>query len=377
MIGPPDDEIEEKIKSNEIRPLILELHPEHRGYTVTLPGRNCVDYHTRVFTYDDDFEFLQYVENNELPSILIDLIEKFCLGTVFYKGCVAINVREYRNAKPEHQTPSPEHRTTILRPTVQSLTDDLNRLLYDDQSMNFSIDQKNSLESEFWKLISKNLCFEKSIGSIKAINNSTGPSLSKYYERKRKRRAETEILLENDLKTFKFVSSKKLDVQATVTPTKPAAASHVGGQWKPMLPSARTPMEIAEKRLNAINEIKLDDHRIVVEEYLIEFTTAPNLNDNAARCFKTKIVISRRNSDWIYVGDLIMERGDSAGDSQVRSNFALGSEWQAQLYIKQYLDMVSEGGRRSLTLTRMVPGKPPQVIPVFGFISFETNQKVF
>lgn len=376
MIGPPGEEIEEKIKSKEIRPLILNLYSPDRGYSVTLPGLNCVDCKTRDFSYEDDYEFLEFIENNELPMVVIDLIEKYCVGNVFYKGCIAVEVRDYRTgdagSSPPTTSEACESKMYFLRPTVQSLTDDLNGLLNED-SLELNVEERKKLESSFWKLISNNLCFETTPGTSRRDAAFETSYCSRVLSRKRKMRSEIELINENELKSFKFIKSCSLtrrDASPVVDLLKPANSQT--SQWKPMLPSTKTPPEIADKRLSTLVETDIDDSRTLIEEYQIEFASTPTPNAaELARCNKTKIVISRRKSDWVYFGELIVERNE---EMPVRSNFLIGTEWQSKLYISQYLDMVSEGGRRSLTLTRLTPGKPAHVLTSKPGSSFTSNR---
>jgi hypothetical protein len=69
---------------------------------------------TMRWSYEED-EFLRYIDNEELPPVLVDLLEA-SNPELFYSGCVIAEVRDYRQA-PQHHIYDTHH--VLLRPTTQ------------------------------------------------------------------------------------------------------------------------------------------------------------------------------------------------------------------------------------------------------------------
>jgi hypothetical protein len=68
---------------------------------------------TMRWSYQED-EFLRYIDNEELPPVLVDLLEE-STPELFYSGCIIAEVRDYRQAFQHiHDT---HH--VLLRPTTQ------------------------------------------------------------------------------------------------------------------------------------------------------------------------------------------------------------------------------------------------------------------
>lgn len=53
---------------------------------------------TKMWPYEEE-ELLEYINNEELPLVLIDMLEKKC-SYLFYSGCVIAEVRDYRQLFP-------------------------------------------------------------------------------------------------------------------------------------------------------------------------------------------------------------------------------------------------------------------------------------
>ena len=70
---------------------------------------------TMRWPYHED-ELLRYIDNEELPPVLVDLLEVSSLE-LFYSGCVIAEVRDYRQAFP-HFVFDAHH--VLLRPTTQA-----------------------------------------------------------------------------------------------------------------------------------------------------------------------------------------------------------------------------------------------------------------
>jgi hypothetical protein len=70
---------------------------------------------TMRWPYQED-ELLQYIDNEELPPVLVDLLEA-SNPELFYSGCIIAEVRDYRQAF-QHYNCDTYH--VLLRPTTQA-----------------------------------------------------------------------------------------------------------------------------------------------------------------------------------------------------------------------------------------------------------------
>lgn len=69
---------------------------------------------TPTWPYEEE-ELLSYIDNEELPVILLDLLESEH-SMLFYSGCVIAQVRDYRQAYPSFVC---DTHHVLLRPTNQ------------------------------------------------------------------------------------------------------------------------------------------------------------------------------------------------------------------------------------------------------------------
>jgi hypothetical protein len=76
------------------------------------PTDNIIE--TMRWPYQDD-ELLQYIDNEELPPVLVDLLEA-SNPELFYSGCIVAEVRDYRQAFQHYNC---DTHYVLLRPTTQ------------------------------------------------------------------------------------------------------------------------------------------------------------------------------------------------------------------------------------------------------------------
>ncbi|XP_071950979.1 transcription factor SPT20 homolog [Antedon mediterranea] len=96
------------------RCLIVNLYPANQGYSLMLPGKEITESETVKLPYAES-EFLDFIDNEELPPILVDLIEH-SHPFLFYNGCIIAEVKDYRQSLTGQSYAS---RHVLLRPTQQ------------------------------------------------------------------------------------------------------------------------------------------------------------------------------------------------------------------------------------------------------------------
>uniref|UniRef100_A0A673LYQ0 Spt20-like SEP domain-containing protein n=1 Tax=Sinocyclocheilus rhinocerous TaxID=307959 RepID=A0A673LYQ0_9TELE len=156
----------EKLASQEsVSCLVVNLYPGNEGYSLMLRGKNGSDSETIRLRYEET-ELLEYLDAEELPPILVDLLEKSQVN-IFHSGCVIAEVRDYRqsgNAK----MPTYQSRHILLRPTMQTLICDVHAMTSDHHK--WTQDDKLQLESQLILATAEPLCLDPSI-SVSCTTN--------------------------------------------------------------------------------------------------------------------------------------------------------------------------------------------------------------
>ncbi|KAI5641112.1 spt20 family domain-containing protein [Phthorimaea operculella] len=127
--------LEKLIATYNLNTLIVNLYPGNKGYSLSLKVNGSTQYiyppdgstssqeetliETPRWPYEEE-ELLSYIDNEELPVILLDLLESehSCL---FYSGCIIAQIRDYRQAYPSFLC---DTHHVLLRPTNQSIITD-------------------------------------------------------------------------------------------------------------------------------------------------------------------------------------------------------------------------------------------------------------
>lgn len=142
--------LEKLVARESLNTLILNLYPDKNEYSFSLRmgsivddlnvGNNldklpnvsiyCVlrnvisnceifqslsDEDTIKTTWHPDNELLKYIDNEELPCILVDILEQDH-QELFYSGCIIVEVRDYQQSNSQVFC---EKRHVLLRPSVQ------------------------------------------------------------------------------------------------------------------------------------------------------------------------------------------------------------------------------------------------------------------
>ncbi|XP_061103475.1 transcription factor SPT20 homolog isoform X2 [Conger conger] len=149
----------EKLVSQEtVSCLVVNLYPGNEGYSLMLRGKNGSDSETIRLPYEEA-ELLEYLDAEELPPILVDLLEKAQVN-IFHCGCVIAEVRDYRRSA-NAKMPSYQSRHVLLRPTMQTLICDVHALTSDHHK--WTQDDKLQLESQLILATAEPLCLEPSL----------------------------------------------------------------------------------------------------------------------------------------------------------------------------------------------------------------------
>uniref|UniRef100_A0A673MBQ8 Transcription factor SPT20 homolog n=1 Tax=Sinocyclocheilus rhinocerous TaxID=307959 RepID=A0A673MBQ8_9TELE len=157
--------LEKLVSQESVSCLVVNLYPGNEGYSLMLRGKNGSDSETIRLRYEET-ELLEYLDAEELPPILVDLLEKSQVN-IFHCGCVIAEVRDYRqsgNAK----MPTYQSRHILLRPTMQTLICDVHAMTSDHHK--WTQDDKLQLESQLILATAEPLCLDPSI-SVSCTTN--------------------------------------------------------------------------------------------------------------------------------------------------------------------------------------------------------------
>ncbi|XP_035581350.1 transcription factor SPT20 homolog [Zalophus californianus] len=150
--------LEKLVRRESLPCLVVSLHPGVGGYSLMLEGKHGADSETIRLPYEAG-ELLEYLDAEELPPALLDLLEKSQVN-IFHCGCVIAQVRDYRQGSGG-EPPGYQSRHILLRPTMQTLACDVQSITSDGQE--WTQEDKLLLESQLILATAEPLCLDPSI----------------------------------------------------------------------------------------------------------------------------------------------------------------------------------------------------------------------
>jgi hypothetical protein len=142
--------------------LVINLFAGNDGYSVGLKVNDSESLiETMRLPYEEN-QLLDYIDNEELPPFLVDLIENSPLinSNLFQSGCLIVEVRDYRRSATTHS----HHYSSnwvLLRPTTQSLTNDLINIINSTSNEYLWTDEnKAELEAQLILATAPKLCLD-------------------------------------------------------------------------------------------------------------------------------------------------------------------------------------------------------------------------
>ncbi|XP_052026206.1 transcription factor SPT20 homolog [Apodemus sylvaticus] len=149
----------EKLLRREALPcLVVNLYPENQGYSLMLKDKDGILIEPFPVPYLGQ-KLLEYLDAEELPSFLIDVLEKSPVN-VFHRGCVIAEIRDYRQCS-DIQPPGYQTRHILLRPTMQTLVRDVESITSDNPQ--WTEEEKLELESQLILATAEPLCLDPSV----------------------------------------------------------------------------------------------------------------------------------------------------------------------------------------------------------------------
>ena len=170
------------IKEEKLSYLILKLHPQNQGYSISLKKVydksaskqasspvSALVLETIKLPYEEN-ELLDYIDNEQIPPMLVDVLDSNCDSDehldLFHFGKLFVEIQDYRkNANVNNQTY--ESKFVLLRPTAQTIFSDVEKLTTFDFNPNscafqrsWSDEEKLELESKLVLATSDPICLD-------------------------------------------------------------------------------------------------------------------------------------------------------------------------------------------------------------------------
>ncbi|XP_035680860.1 transcription factor SPT20 homolog isoform X4 [Branchiostoma floridae] len=354
--------LDKLVTKEKLTCLVVNLYPGNKGYSLMLKGKNGIDSETIKLPYEES-DLLDYLDTEELPPILVDLLER-SQANVFYNGCVIAEVRDFRRTA---NSKTYESHHVLLRPTAQTLVCDVNAITNDGEHR-WTQDDKHELEKQLVLATAEPLCLDPS-PVVAVVSNRIQHHRLKFSTKPLKRCA----------KRFSQTSANRRREMTTV-PAPPHLFLHDFLQkrkekrphppvdlkcvdmWKQRSLSLSAPSHVEVENYASVMErpkSTSDNTPITVEEVVLEAERSNN------KILHSRVTIQQRPTDNFYQGELYVDRDHQPGDSKRENGtsckFPLGSKVNAQRYIQQYKDLFTEEGRRSVKIAHIIPGQPPQI----------------
>ncbi|XP_069738329.1 transcription factor SPT20 homolog isoform X10 [Phaenicophaeus curvirostris] len=368
--------LEKLVMQETLSCLVVNLYPGNEGYSLMLRGKNGSDSETIRLPYEEG-ELLEYLDAEELPPILVDLLEKSQVN-IFHCGCVIAEIRDYRQSG-NMKSPTYQSKHILLRPTMQTLICDVHSITSDNHK--WTQEDKLLLESQLILATAEPLCLDPSIAVTCTTNRllynkqkmNTRPMKRcfKRYSRSSLNRQQevAHYSTPPQLRLLDYLQKRKERKGAQQYDLKISKAGNCVDMWKQNPCYLTAPSEVdVEKYAKVEKSIKPDDSQPTVwpaheikDDYVFECEVGNQLQ-------KTKLTIFQSLGNPLYYGKIQTLKGDEENDNLLTpSQFLIGSKTDAERVVNQYQELVqneakcpvkmfhNSGG--SINLSHLSPGK--------------------
>ncbi|XP_048804397.1 transcription factor SPT20 homolog isoform X7 [Lagopus muta] len=368
--------LEKLVMQETLSCLVVNLYPGNEGYSLMLRGKNGSDSETIRLPYEEG-ELLEYLDAEELPPILVDLLEKSQVN-IFHCGCVIAEIRDYRQSG-NMKSPTYQSKHILLRPTMQTLICDVHSITSDNHK--WTQEDKLLLESQLILATAEPLCLDPSIAVTCTTNRllynkqkmNTRPMkrcFKRYSKSSLNRQQEVaHYSTPPQLRLVDYLQKKKEKKGTQQYDLKISKAGNCVDMWKQNPCYLTAPSEVdVEKYAKVESSIKPDDSQPTVwpahevkDDYVFECEVGNQLQ-------KTKLTIFQSLGNPLYYGKIQTLKGDDESDSLlVPPQFLIGSKTDAERVVNQYHELVkseakcpvkmfhNSGG--SINLSHLSPGK--------------------
>ncbi|KAM9609830.1 transcription factor SPT20 homolog isoform 4-T8 [Trichechus inunguis] len=385
--------LEKLVMQETLSCLVVNLYPGNEGYSLMLRGKNGSDSETIRLPYEEG-ELLEYLDAEELPPILVDLLEKAQVN-IFHCGCVIAEIRDYRQSS-NMKSPGYQSRHILLRPTMQTLICDVHSITSDNHK--WTQEDKLLLESQLILATAEPLCLDPSVAVACTVNRllyNKQKMNTRPLKRCFKRYSRSSLNRQQDLshcppppqlKLLDFLQKRKERKAGQHYDLKISKAGNCVDMWKQSPCNLAIPSEVdVEKYAKVEKSIKSDDSQPTVwpahevkDDYVFECEAGNQYQ-------KTKLTIVQSLGDPLYYGKVQPCKDEDGGGQASPSHFSaddhsnwfiIGSKTDAQRVVNQYQELVqneakcpvrmSHSSSGSASLSQHSPGKEtePETVSV-------------
>lgn len=163
------------IKEEKLSFLILKLFPQNQGYSISLKKvydknqsknstiqSNLKVLETVKLPYEET-ELLDYIDNEQIPPMLIDVLDSDCDTDehldLFHFGKLFVEIQDYRKNSNLNSL-NYESRFVLLKPTLQTILNDVDKLTSFNTNRNWTEKDKLELESKLVLATSDPICLD-------------------------------------------------------------------------------------------------------------------------------------------------------------------------------------------------------------------------
>ncbi|XP_034034169.1 transcription factor SPT20 homolog isoform X3 [Thalassophryne amazonica] len=342
--------LEKLVSQESISCLVVNLYPGNEGYSLMLRGKNGSDSETIRLPYEEG-ELLEYLDAEELPPILVDLLEKSQVN-IFHCGCVIVEVRDFRQSS-NTKMPTYRSRHVLLRPSMQTLICDVHAMTSDHHK--WTQDDKLQLESQLILATAEPLCLDPSISVTCTANRllhnkqkMNTRSMKRCFKRHSRAALNRQQELSHSpvppqLRLYDYLQRRKERKPAPFIDLKISKNGNCVDMWKQNNCQLSTPKEIdVEKYAVVERSLQLEDSQPTViwpaEEIVDDYTFECEVGGQSQR---TKVSIFQSMGDPLVYGKIYCAKEPKAEEDNsdlklIHPPFLIGSKIDADRFLNQY-----------------------------------------
>ncbi|XP_059349522.1 transcription factor SPT20 homolog isoform X3 [Ammospiza nelsoni] len=364
--------LEKLVMQETLSCLVVNLYPGNEGYSLMLRGKNGSDSETIRLPYEEG-ELLEYLDAEELPPILVDLLEKSQVN-IFHCGCVIAEIRDYRQSG-NMKSPTYQSKHILLRPTMQTLICDVHSITSDNHK--WTQEDKLLLESQLILATAEPLCLDPSIAVTCTTNRllynkqkmNTRPMkrcFRRYSRSSLNRQQEVaHYSTPPQLRLLDYLQKRKERKAAQQYDLKISKAGNCVDMWKQNPCYLTAPSEVdVEKYAKVEKSIKSDDSQPTVwpahemkDDYVFECEVGNQVQ-------KTKLTIFQSLGNPLYYGKIQTLKGDEENDNLLTpSQFLIGSKTDAERVVNQYQELVQNEAKCTVKMFHNSSGSVSHLSP--------------
>ncbi|XP_076788494.1 transcription factor SPT20 homolog isoform X15 [Arvicanthis niloticus] len=357
--------LEKLVMQETLSCLVVNLYPGNEGYSLMLRGKNGSDSETIRLPYEEG-ELLEYLDAEELPPILVDLLEKSQVN-IFHCGCVIAEIRDYRQSS-NMKSPGYQSRHILLRPTMQTLVCDVHSITSDNHK--WTQEDKLLLESQLILATAEPLCLDPSVAVACTANRllyNRQKMNTRPMKRCLKRYSRSSLNRQQDLshcppppqlRLLDFLQKRKERKAGQHYDLKISKAGNCVDMWKRSPCNLAVPSEVdVEKYAKVEKSIKSDDSQPTVwpahdvkDDYVFEC-------EGGTQYQRTKLTILQSLGDPLYYGKIQPWKADEESDSHMSpSQFIIGSKTDAERVVNQYQELVQNEAKCPVKMSHSSSG---------------------